>query len=338
MRTANVLRIAPLLLAALLAGCWDDSAGSTSGAAGLVFESPAVWSDWSEAVNLGAPVNSDFAEVPGHVSKDGLSLFILSGSARGGGVGSLDLWVCQRASVSAAWGAPINLGSAVNSTTRDVNPTLSPDEHRLYFASDRSGNFDLYVCHRKDKKDDLGWGPPQLIGSPVNSTASEDTTLTMFEEEETGEIIAYFSSNRSDPTAPGGGDFDIYQTTLLEDGSFGPVTLVEELSTDVHRDRMPAVRKDGLELFQQTTRPGGRGGADLWVSTRASTSDPWGEPDHLGNEINSPPRDPSLEQSNDGGPTLSRDGTTLYWASAFRTGNATQQFDIWVSTRAKVKN
>ncbi len=337
MKIVSVVRIVPLIVASLLAGCWDDAAGPVPSEA-LVFQVPNEWSDWSGAVNLGAPVNSNFADVPGHVSKNGLSLYILSGSARGGGVGNLDLWVCQRASVNDAWGAPQNLGATVNSTLRDVNPTLSLDEHRLYFASDRSGNFDLYVCHRQDKKDDFGWGAPVLLGSPVNSEASEDSTLTMFEDEESGDIIVYFSSNRRDPTLAGGGDFDIYETRLLGDGTFGAVTLVEELSTDGHRDRMPAVRKDGLELFQQTTRPGGLGGADLWVSTRPSTADPWSEPVHLGDEINSPPRDPSLEQSNDVGPTLSNDGTTLYWASAFRTGNATQQFDIWRSTRTKLKN
>jgi len=337
MKTANVSKVVPLLVAALLAGCWDESGGDASEARGGVFESPAQWSDWSEPVNLGLPVNSDFADVPGHVSKDGLSFYIFSGSARGGGVGNLDLWVSRRDSVDDAWGTPQNLGTTVNSTLRDVNPTLSADEHRLYFASDRSGNFDLYVSYRQDKKDDFGWGTPELLGSPVNSAASEDTTLTMFEDEEGGDIVVYFSSNRRNPTLAGGGDFDIYETRLLPDGTFGDVVLVEELSVEGHRDRMPAVRKDGLELFQQTTRPGGLGGADLWVSTRASVSDPWAPPVHLGAPINSPTRAEG-EQSNDGGPTLSRDGTTLYWASAFRTGNATQQFDIWVSTRTKLKN
>jgi len=40
----------------------------------------------------------------------------------------------------------------------------------------------------------------------------------------------------------------------------------------------------------------------------------------------------------DGGPALSRNGTELYFHSPFRPGNVGgTQFDIWVTTRTKLK-
>ena len=69
---------------------------------------------------------------------------------------------------------------------------------------------------------------------------------------------------------------------------------------------------------------------DIWVSTRASTSDPWSTPVNVGPLINT--------NRHDGHPALSFDGTTLYFFSAGRAGNVSPLFDIWVSTRTKLKD
>ena len=66
--------------------------------------------------------------------------------------------------------------------------------------------------------------------------------------------------------------------------------------------------KDGLTLyFTAASRPDGFGGWDIYVSKRASTSDPWGPAQNLGPEINTP--------FNESAPSLSVDGHTLYFAS-----------------------
>ena len=70
-------------------------------------------------------------------------------SARAGGVGSEDIWVVRRPTPTSPWGTPVNL-SDVNSTDRDADPWLSPDERTIIFASHRAGGgtFDLYVATR----------------------------------------------------------------------------------------------------------------------------------------------------------------------------------------------
>lgn len=171
----------------------------------------------------------------------------------------------RRASVDEAWGAPQNLGSVINSAAHESKPALSLDGHRLYFASNRPGGsgFDLYVSRRQDKRDDFGWEAPVNLGSPINSSASEETGVTFFEEETGGAMTMYFASNRGT-----NGTFDIYSSTLRRDGTFGPVTLVEELSS-TFGEQDPAIRRDGLEIFLMSNRPGTYGAMDLWVATRA---------------------------------------------------------------------
>jgi hypothetical protein len=52
-------------------------------------------------------------------------------------------------------------------------------------------------------------------------------------------------------------------------------------------DGCPIQSPDGLSLYLASNRPGGKGGLDVWVSTRSSTTVPWGAPQSLPEPINS---------------------------------------------------
>jgi len=52
-------------------------------------------------------------------------------------------------------------------------------------------------------------------------------------------------------------------------------------------DGCPIQAPDGLSLYMASNRPGGKGGLDIWVATRASASDAWGAPVNLPEPINS---------------------------------------------------
>jgi len=52
-------------------------------------------------------------------------------------------------------------------------------------------------------------------------------------------------------------------------------------------DGCPIQSPDGLSLYMASNRPGGRGGLDIWVATRSSTSAPYGAPQNLGEPVNS---------------------------------------------------
>ncbi len=294
--------------------------------ASLVGADTPKFSDWSTPENLGPIVNSAFLDQGPFISKDSLSLYFAS--TRPGSYGDNDFWVSQRASVDAPWEPPQNLGAIINTTARESTPTLSLDGHFLYFASSRPGGFgglDLYVSRRHDKEDDFGWQTPVNLGSGVNSVAA-DLGPALFMDSETETLTLYFYSTRTRPGCPQGpGVRDIYSSTLDENGEFTPAVLVPELST-CFEDEQPAIRRDGLELYFVSDRLGGFGAGDIWVSTRASTSDPWSPPLNLGPVINT--------AGVEGRPALSFDGRSLYFFSDGRGGSGGT--DLFVSTREKV--
>ena len=182
---------------------------------------------------------------------------------------------------------------------------------------------DLYVSRRHSKKDDFAWQPAENLGSVVNS-AVEDTNPAIFEDDETGSITLYIQSNR-----PGGlGRSDIYASTLQPDETFGTPVLIVEVSSP-SGEQGPFISRDGLQMYLASDRPGTYGGQDLWVSTRASTLDPWSTPVNLGPVVNSA----GVESQ----PALSFKGTELYFVSdrpGFVPGPDPQ--DLWVSTRTKL--
>ena len=279
------------------------------------------YSSWSPAVNLGSIVNTPATEGCPFIAKSELALFVVS--IRAGGAGGQDIYVSQRDSRHDPWGPLESLGPVINSAGNDLCPTLTIDGHHLFFVSDRPGGCgkqDLYVARRRNKRDDFGWEAPENLGCMVNS-ADNDFTPSLFEDEATGQSIMYFGSDR-----PGVGSVDIYSSTRDVDGAFAPAALVVDLSTP-SVDERPNVRKDGLEIFFDSDRPGTIGGTDLWVASRESLDAPWSTPVNLGSAVNS--------TSTELRPSLSFDGVTLYFSSNRAPGGRGSQ-DIYVTTRDRV--
>ena len=52
-------------------------------------------------------------------------------------------------------------------------------------------------------------------------------------------------------------------------------------------DGCPIQSPDGLSLYMASNRPGGKGGLDIWMATRATTNAAWGAPQNLGEPVNS---------------------------------------------------
>jgi hypothetical protein len=277
------------------------------------------FSDWSAPVNLGPAVNTAASESCAEISKDGLTFYF----ARGG----IEILFTERTSLDGPWGTPQKLPETINvAGSSNFCPVLSADRHALYFVSDRPGGCgetDMYVSYRRKIHDNLGWETPVNLGCQVNSPQA-DLRPSPFEGED-GTGYLYFSSTR--PGGPGAaGTSDIYSATMQPDGTFGLPVLVEGLNTTANDSRPDVRERDGLEVFFDSSRPGGAGAADLWTSTRASLSDPWSTPVNLGPVVNG--------TVNELRPSLSWDGTALYFQSP-RSGGAGSA-DLYVTTRTKL--
>jgi len=275
------------------------------------------FSRWTAPTNLGPVVNSTFDDFGPALSKDGLSLYFTSNRP---GFGGTDIWVSQRPRRDDAWGPPFNL-EVINTDATEAVPALSRDGHWLFFNSNRPGGLgdqDIWVSWREHVHDDLGWQPPFNLGANVNS-ASFDAGGSLLESDEGGAPLLFFTSNR--PGGPGG--FDVYVSARIDETTFGPATLVPELSSPA-ADQRTSVRFDGHEIFFFSNRPGSLGN-DLWVSTRADVGDAWSPPVNLGPDVNS--------ASADQQPYIAANQQTLFFAS--NQANSLDTLDLYVTTRTK---
>ncbi len=207
---------------------------------------------FSVVQNMGATVNSSDSDIAPAISPNGLSLYFTSDRTTGGQGGN-DIWVSQRATLSSAWGAPQNLGAIVNSSSADNGASFSLDGRTMFFQSNRSGGSDIYISMRTDPNNDFGWTAPVNL-SVVNS-ASGEIQATYFEDPATGAGSLIFSSDR---VGTPGISFHFYQSTRNADGTFNAPMLINELNSE-GAEFGAAIRRDGLEIFFCSSRPGGLG-------------------------------------------------------------------------------
>ena len=292
------------------------------------------FSEWGPPVNLGCGgINSPSDDLGPGISKDGLSFYFASNRPAPGAPGGLDIYVAQRPSGDAPWGAPSNLGPAVNSPFTENAVSLSRDGHWLFFNSNRPGGFgdtDIWASYRERVHDDFGWQTPVNLGPGVN-TAGFDAGASYFENEEVGAPLLFFGRGVSFATQ--GTTTDIWLAELLPDGTFGNARPVPELNSP-QGDQRPSIRFDGLEIFFYSNRPGstvdanGNPTTDIWVATRKDVRDAWDAPVNLGSVVNT-----GVAEFN---PHISGDGLTLYFVSTSRLDGC-GGFDIYMTTRTRLK-
>lgn len=255
-------------------------------------------------------------------SPDGLSLYMASN--RPGGLGGIDIWVAQRESRDAPWGAPENLGASVNSAANDFCPT--PIEGGgLFFVSTRPGfcgaaaNADIYFTRLNPAH---GWSEPERFACAPEGPNSD------LDEQGPSYVQGRLYYSRSSATVAG----DLFVSDRHGQG-FGPGSTIAELNDAGANDIQPNVRKDGREIVFSSNRSGGQGGQDIWAATRASVNDAWSAPFNLGSNVNT-----GLGESR---PSLSSDGHELLFGRAGPSGTGeggTGASDIYVTTREKSSN
>jgi len=225
------------------------------------------------------------------------------------------LAVSGNAKADFIFGTPENLGPTVNSSRIETEPSISSDGLDLFFDSSRSGgygNWDLWVSSRATTEDD--WGRPVNLGSTVNSSAYDLAPSISADS-----LSLYFSSNRS-------GGFDVWFTTRVAKDQ--PWEAPVKLQPPVNSSYVDVayISPDGLELYIGSDRPGGSGSSDLWVSTRVTTEDDWGEPVNLGPTVNT--------ASEEMYSSISTDGRMLFFSESETPRAGTYgTTDIWVTAR-----
>jgi len=198
-------------------------------------------------------------------------------------------------------------------THSDIDPFVTPDGKRLYFASIRPLNgtakpdLDIFYVDRTAD----GWSEPVRLGREVNSDLDE------LYPSAAGDGTLYFGVGPFAPTPDA--DWDIYHARRLGRG-FAPRQPLADINTDVpfqpedptaDWEFNPEISPDGQTLVFTSQRPGGFGRGDLYITHFDGAR--WSKPQNLG---------PAVNTANDEyHPTLSRDGKTLYFVrTSFRPG------------------
>ncbi|MBA3464335.1 MAG: PD40 domain-containing protein [Deltaproteobacteria bacterium] len=232
---------------------------------------------------------------------DGLELYWKSARS-----GSLDIYRSMRPTTLQDWGPPMNV-TELNSPANDGSPELSPDGLTIYLSSERPdtvGANDIYVATRTSLT--TAWSTPARLAQ-LSSTAQDEGMMVM-----PSDLVAYMHSHRS-------GAARIYRMTRATKTAPWSVPVeIAELSDGAYEN--PMVTADECRMYMQAERMDSEGTADLYVSTRAQPSGPWGVPTKI-----KPPSTPLF----DADPWISADEKYLM----FTTGNGLSNLDLVEATR-----
>ena len=221
------------------------------------------------------------------------------------------------------FGEPVNLGPPFNTSSHDLNFSLSTDGLEVYISSYRSGGLGYIDMWRSTRENaDNPWGPLVNV-QEINSRYNE-----VFPCLSADGLTLYFSDFYDWIAAgdrPGGvGGHDLWMCTRASrnDPWGTPVNVGAPLNSGSH-DMCPIISHDGLTFIFASTRSGGLGNFDLWMSTRPAAEGDWAAPVNMGPAVNS--------SAFDAEGCLSTDGLALFFCSERPGGMGS--YDMWMTTR-----
>jgi hypothetical protein len=218
------------------------------------------------------------------------------------------------------FGTPTNLARLAGGGTV-WGAYISPDGLSLYFGSNRAGGYgerDIWVAMRETTDDN--WGEPVNLGPIVNTAYSEYPTCI------SADGLSLYIGEHSNSRPGGYGSDDLWVATReTTDDDWGIPVNLGSMVNSAYAEVTCVISTDELSLFFQSNRPGTFGGCDIWVATRETTDDDWGEPVNLGPTVN------SSSSSWDGPGGISTDGLALFFDSSRPGGYG--GYDVWVATR-----
>lgn len=219
------------------------------------------------------------------------------------------------------------LVSAVNSASGDYMPQVNPTGTRLYFTSVRKGGFDFQNANSKPNEwgEDLYfsnlnngvWSDPELLPEPLNSMGNDFGSAFTGD----GQMMVYVKCSENS----GVGSCDLFITELNGTTWTTPVNMGNVVNSE-DWESQPTISSDGNRIIFSSTRKGGYGGSDLYMSEKNHLGD-WGIPQNLGSTINTP--------LSDGSPYLAPDGKTLYYSTAGHPGFGAKDIFYSVFENAK---
>jgi WD40-like Beta Propeller Repeat len=214
---------------------------------------------WSNATNVGAPLNTFVQDATVGLNPDGSSMIIYRTAQN---LTSGDLYECNRH--SGLWQPPTKMTDRINSEFHEPSATISPDGTEIYFTSDREGGQGGRDIYRIRKLPNDQWSLPLNLGPTINTPYDEDAPFMHSDG-----TTLFFSSNGHGTM----GGYDIFKSTLVDydmNGWTAPENMGYPLNT-VNDDIYFCLSEDGQTGYFSSERSGGVGGQDIYQITFPSS-------------------------------------------------------------------
>lgn len=206
------------------------------------------------------------------LSPDGQQAFWVQSQGR-----RVALRIMSSSKLNGVWQTPQVASFSRDTQWKDIDPAISPDGKTLIFQSNRPVHgkperkgFDIWAS----KKTEHGWGEAYHLGNVINTDASESSASIAAN----GNI--YFMKENEEAAQQS----DLYVSRFINGAYQTPENLGSPINSK-ERESNPYIAPDESYLIYFSTKPGGYGDVDLYISFREQ--DKWTEAVNLGQPINS---------------------------------------------------
>ncbi len=209
---------------------------------------------------------------------------------------------------------PQNMGENINSINLEYLPSITVEGNKLIFNKRINGDEDFYESNKVN-------GIWQLA-TPVKGKLNTNLNEGAQNISQDGEWLIFTGCNYPE----GYGSCDLYISTKNKNGEWSEaVNMGSNINTEAW-ESAPTLSPDKRDLYFSSTRSGGIGGSDIWVSH--SINGEWQKPENLGNIINT--------SKDDGCPFIHADNQTMYFNSSGHQGYGLN--DLFVTRRNEKGN
>lgn len=202
--------------------------------------------------------------------------------------------------INGKWTQPEVAPFANSPDYNTIEPCISPDGKKFYFASnrtddageDKKGDYNIYVMERNDN----GWSEPRAFGPEINSEEDE------YFPSVTVDGTIYFCRQNKDRT-------DVIYRSRLSGGKYAAAEILpEQVNTGQTRFNAFISPDESYIIVCVFGRKDTKGSTDYYISFR-DKNDNWSEAINLGDKINT-------VSGNEYSPYVTRDGKYFFFMSA----------------------
>lgn len=208
--------------------------------------------EWTAPANMGENVNSEEHDATVAVSPDAQQMIIYKDDKGDG-----NLYQCNLEGTT--WSKPKKLNKNINTKHHESSASYSNDGKTLFFVSNKPGGFgehDIYFSKWNEEEQD--WGEAVNVGPIINTKYNEESVVIHPDG-----TTLYFSSQAHETM----GGYDIFKSTIQEDGSWGKPENIGYPINTVDDDVFFVINASGRRGYYSSFKADGFGEKDIYQIT-----------------------------------------------------------------------